>query len=222
MLGNIKIQTLLVYVILIYLLLNSFGLIGKWLGWADDGIRVETVKEVRTDTVRVITEKVIIKEPVVTQETRRVEVPFDTEEYLPHDSIELLPLPESLKEVLSSDSIVLDLPIREYSDSIAVGDAGLKYKLRVAGFLQPHPRFELFYPEKFETTTITETQIKNRIFDVMVGGSAFVQPGTGYEFSAAFVTKRWMLDAGVGRVQVPNFQDEKTFRVGAKFRIFGR
>lgn len=218
MLGNIKIQTLLIYVVLIYLLLNSFGLIGKWLGWHNDGVRTDIVEEVRTDTVRVFTERVIIKEPVVTQETRKVTVPFNSEEYLPLDSLEKLPT-----QVLDIplDSIKIDIPIREYSDSIAIGDAGLKYNLRVAGFLQPNPRFELFYPERFNTTTITQTQVKNRLFDVMVGGSAYLQPSTGYEVSAALITKRWMVDAGVGTVLVPNFEEVRTFRVGAKFRIFG-
>ena len=217
---RIDFKKLAILTALLLLLVKGFLLLRSFKsGLYNDGTRETVNVETRVDTIHVVTEKVIIREPEPTQETKPVIVPLDIISNL--EAIEGID-PELVK---NRDSIKIDLPINRYRDSIQVGGAGLKYDLLVAGYLQPGPRFEVFYPEKYQTTTVTKTQVKNRLFDVMLGGGVYQGPFTGYELGGAVVTKRFMIDAGYGSVLVPNssdFENKPLIRVGAKYRIFGR
>ena len=195
------------------------GNVGDWLGWKNDGVRIETNTVtntvVRIDTVERIIETIIIKEPIITNLTREIKIPY----IVPHDT---------LNEITGQDSIVYELPINIYQDTLSIDGAELSYRHEIAGYLQGSS-FGIRYPK--QTITITDsifvntTQVKNRIFDVFLVGGYQFKPNRSYTIGGDFVTKKWKVGLNVGYQeyisQSNNIELEPTMSATVGIRLFG-
>ena len=163
-------------------------------------IKTEVRTEIIRDTIVNTIERVITK-PVVTTQVKEITLPA-----------EVIRLSDTVYQqvfVDRTDSIKLDLPIKIYQDSIAVGKYGLKYRHNVAGFLETSD-YKIFGVQENKVTTIKETKVKKRWVDLYLGasfGDQVTAPG------ASVVFDRFMLDYHYNTI-------DQGHTFGAKIKLF--
>lgn len=212
----------IILVFVVFLLL--WGNLGKFFGWDNDGTRTKvdsnTKIEVRVDTVERIIEKIIVNQPIVTNMTKEVTVPY-------------IPTIEQRNVVRShetTDSIKIQLPINRYQDTLDVDGATLSYDHTIAGYLEGS-KYRITFPKETITVTdsifTTKTQIKNRIFDFFLVGGYQVKPYPEYEIGIDFVTKNWKVgvrsgyDPTLNPSGTPINKVQPMIKVEAGIRLFG-
>ena len=205
-----KIDTTVKIILGVIAILLLFSQLKGVLGWdvEKETTKVETIRVIETkyDTIVNTIEKVIVKEPIYTNTTKTV--------YLPSENVQI----DSLGQ---KDSIIIDLPIHNYQDTIKVDSARLFYNHTIAGYLEGS-KYKIWYPK--ETITITDTIkttntiIKNRVFDFMLIGGYQFRPTPQYEMGIDLVARKWKI--GIRTGYDPTLQ-QQTYRAELGMRIFG-
>lgn len=210
---KVDIKTIIIVALAFFLI---WGNLGKWLGFDNDGVRESTETttkiEVRVDTVEKVIEKIVVNQPIFTNTTREVTVP-----YIPPPDQE-----NAVRSEINADSIKIKLPINRYQDTLDVDGATLAYDHTVAGYLEGS-KYRIRFPKETITVTdsifMTKTQIKNRVFDFFLVAGYELRPTPEYEIGVDFVTKKWKVGAVTGYDPIIK---ENFIKVNAGIRLFGQ